>query len=33
MEPRSGPSRPIGMTRTLMLTLAAAGLLVSGCGQ
>ena len=33
MEPRSGPSRPIRMTRTLMLTLAAAGMLLSGCGQ
>ena len=33
MEPRSGPSRPIRMTRTLMVTLAAAGMLVSGCGQ
>jgi len=33
MEPRPGPSRPIRMTRTLMLTLAAAGMLASGCGQ
>src|SRR6188472_3726065 len=33
MEPRPGPSRPIRMTRTLMLTLAAAAILVSGCGQ
>ena len=33
MEPRSGPSRPIRMTRTLMVTLAAAGMLLSGCGQ
>ena len=33
MEPRPGPSRPICMTRTLMLTLAAAGMLASGCGQ
>src|SRR3954452_17182790 len=33
MEPRPGPSRPIRVRRTLMLTLAAAGMLVSGCGQ
>jgi len=33
MEPRSGPSRPIRMTRTLMVTLAAAGMLLSGCGE
>jgi len=33
MEPGSGPSRPIGMTRTLLVSLAAAGLLASGCGQ
>ena len=33
MEPRSGPSRPIRMTRTPMLTVAAAGMLLAGCGQ
>ena len=33
MEPRSGPSRPIRMTRTPMLALAAASMLLAGCGQ
>lgn len=33
MEPRSGPSRPIPMTRTLVVSLVAAGMLASGCGQ